>query len=272
MAKPEGEIDDGNEGGSGAPERWAIMSLGEGFRAYDSSANYSHSWHCASTLDTLLHIAKQSGFSITLLFNLYFYARWRARNTPAPLDFRRSKFVWELSVGLAEAVGYLQPRHEHDKPVLIPRDVWKHGTLDWTRAELVGSGFSFTYVQVLMPFSSVLVADNSYIMKLVPLLAHFEPTETRRNYLGLAAETIQNDAQEKSQPRMKDGRPTHKDAIIQAFHETKINSAWKNKQLANAVRVRAKEILDQTGDGGLSDSTILRHIGDEWKKIRDGKS
>lgn len=267
MSNIKGEIEVAKAPASGAFDDWAVTSLQDGFRAHDSSTDSAHSWQCSPTMDTLRQIVRQSGLNITLPINLFFYARWRLSNKPAPLEFRRSKFVWELSVGLAEAIGYLKPRQPNDKPVLIPQNVWAYGDLDWDRAELVGSGFSFTYVRILVPFSSALVADKSYNMEQQPLLARFDPSEERRIRLGLIvgsdadAETSSLDQERNS------GRPSRKEEIVRAFHEVDKDVQWSKKALANAVREQVKSNAESSDETGLSRDSILLHVAELWEEF-----
>ncbi len=268
MFKIKGEVEEANGPSGGTFDDWAVMSLRDGFRAYDASADYSHSWQCSSTMDALRRIVLQSGLNITLPTNLFFYARWRFSNKPVPLEFRRSKFVWELSVGLAEAIGHLKPRQPNDKPVLIPQDVWAHGDLDWDRAELVGSGFSFANVRVLMPISSVLVADHSYNMEHQPLLARIEPSEERRVRLGLVVGS-EVDAETGSGDQQRNfGRPSRKEEVVRAFHQLDKDLTWSKKALAIAIRKQVKLNAESFDETGLSQDSILGHVAELWDEFK----
>ncbi|QPZ89691.1 hypothetical protein [Thioclava electrotropha] len=236
---------------------WGVLPLSEGFRAYETSRNRTDDWRFMSLLDVVRKQFKQNGFHIFTLRNTARYVRLRLRRQIDPLDAMRISFVWELSVGLADAIGYFLPRSADDNPVLIPKESWKHGTFDWDKAELTGSGFIFADVRVLMPHSSWLVKDHSYDVETLPALKTFPPSDEHRKALGIPATSGANSSQ--SEPERL-GRPSYRAQIEQAYFELSVRDGLPEKELIYEIRERVKEHTGQTTDKGLGDSAIRKHI------------
>jgi hypothetical protein len=248
------------------------LSLEEGFLAYECSKDRFGDWRLLTFSEVCRQELRANGFHIFTAFNVWSYARFRLHFRRAPLEAMRDQFERELSVGLIEAVGYLLPRSETAKPVLIPRQVWEHGDLDWDRAEVTGAGFSFAGIRILMPLSSALLKSGSYYVLPLPELAIFQPSESRRESLGIPAETLSSDDVGQSGVRRNKGRPTLKDEIIRAYHEIEKNPGWSRKELANAIRQNVQEHLGISDDHGLSEDTILGHVRALWDEFRNRKN
>jgi hypothetical protein len=53
-----------------------------------------------------------------------------------------------IAGGHLKAYGYVIPRNPHDKPVLVPRDVWS-GKIDWSKSSVIGNGLEFAAVRIV---------------------------------------------------------------------------------------------------------------------------
>jgi hypothetical protein len=245
-----------------------VMHLDEGFLAYEVSKDRSGDWRFASLSDVVRREFSWSGLHPVTALNLASYLRFRLSKRDDPIHAMRKRFVYELGVGMIEAIGYVLPRSLSDRPVLIPKQVWEHGELDWNRAEVTGAGFTFTYVRIVMPYESALFKGKGFDIEPMPELGPFALPELQRSALGIAAQS----ASEPPLPKGKPGRPSQKEAIIQAFHEIDKDPSWQHKPLANAVRVRAQEILGKSDDDGLSQKTIMGHVKPLWDEFRERKT
>lgn len=249
-----------------------VMSLADGFKTHEFTKDRTGDWRFSSLGDVAREEFRSTGFHYVTALNIVSFLKFRGRNRPDVLEEMRTRFVYELSVGLVEAVGYLLPRAERDKPVLIPKQVWEHGHLDWDRAEIAGAGFKFTYVRILMPYASALLKGSSYHIEPMPELAQFVPSEEQRLALDLPSGLPKASPVDPNKAKRRPGRTSHRTAIIQAFDEINKDPTWQNKPLVNAVRTRAKEILGQAGDENLSHDTIITHVGPLWDEFRARKN
>jgi len=234
-------------------ECWA-MSLGEGFRVFELSKDRSRDWRFMSLRDVLHDELRMSGLHPVTMVNVLSYLRFRFLSRRDDLmGMMRRRFVYELGVGLIEAIGYQLPRAESDKPVLIPQSTWKLGNLDWERAEVSGAGFTFADIRILMPRPSALIKEGSWQLDPVPELRAFEPSEERRLHLGLMARSIIT-------PKERVGRPSHKDAIERAYEELKPHDGLTDKELFHRIREHVQRSKGLTDVKGLGDSAIQKHV------------
>jgi len=118
-----------------------------------------------------------------------------------------------------------------------------------------------------MPFSSGLLRDTDFIVWPLPELGHFYPSEEQRLRICIPD----------SQPAKLDGaqsgigRPSHRDAIRQAYEALKRNG-FANKQLYAAIRDSVKQANNLNTDEGLGDSTIEKHVIEFRKEERHRKN
>ncbi|UWQ95545.1 hypothetical protein K3728_18075 [Rhodobacteraceae bacterium M385] len=250
---------------------WMVMSLEDGFHAYDKTSGLK--WPPeGSTSGVEVRQTWRDGWNAPPQEKRGFWLdKLRAKPQMTEQEYRRAHFVRLLSVGQAEAIGFLLPRSEGDRAVLIPQEVWEKCTLDWDTRNLSGAGFDFAHVQILMPEHSVLLKNGVYIPQPLPPLAVFEPSEARRLSLGLPSDGPAYSSTEPETTQKSLGRPTLKSAVIQAFEEIEKDPTWQQKQLSNAIRDRVKSNLGVASDDGLSIGAIMGHVRPLWNEFRGRK-
>lgn len=253
---------------------YCVLTLDDGYRAFvwhqnslapfnpKSSTFFRRQWTAFRT----------EGLSFETLVNAWFDLHWSLTYRGDWDAFLRHRFVHDLRYGMTVAIGYLLPRADDSRPVVIPRDVWVNPDFSWEHANVSGAGFEFAHVRIVMHerYEELHHADVS--PEPLPDLAPFQPSDEVRIRWEIPASQLFTVEQTETKTEVKFGCPTREQAIIQAYHDISKEKDWKNKQLADAVRQRAKEILSQTSENGLSDATILRHVRKPWQAYRDGKS
>lgn len=238
-----------NNGRSSLFSDCAVMSLSDGFLAYEASKDRSHDWRFSNFYDVAREEFRSSGFHLFTVLNIASYLRFRRRYSDDPILAMRERFEYELSVGMVEAIGYPLPRQESHKPVLIPHEVWKHCVFDWDRAEVEGAGFKFTYIRILMPYSSALLKDTSFNLEPLPDLGVFAPSDAQRKALGLEAIKTRRTT-----------KTTYREQILRAFEELGDDGSRTDQQLAHEIRKLVKQWEGLTSDKSLGDDAILKHI------------
>lgn len=246
-----------------------VMSLENGFYAYERSRDRSRDWPFINLRRAILNECASNGFSSATAYNIGQLLRRHFRKTKGPLEIMRGTFQRELSGGLAEAIGYQLPRKPDDRPVFIPQEVWKYGVLDWDRAQVSGVGFELAHIKVVMPFSSYLVKDGGDEIEPMPLLSKFYPSEVQRKRWGLKAETDGQAVLAVSKTR---GRPSYGDDIREAYDEIPDHSVLTNQQLFNEIRERVMRKHKTDDAAGLGDSTIQKHVTRFRRERRDRKN
>ena len=184
------------------------------------------------------------------------------------------RFLHELRFRMLPAIGYLMPRAEGSRPVVIPNEVWQNADHDFMRGMVSGAGLSFAHVQIVMmgSFPEAHETDCFYPDPL-PVLDRFAPSEDLRLLWKIPATDppqaqpkLQPDHPEpaRNQPPAPSGRPSYRVQTIAAFHAISKNPHWKNKQLAGAIREYVLQQLHQTDETGLGDDTILKLVRPLW--------
>lgn len=248
---------------------WMVMSLEEGFHAYDKTSGLK--WPPErSTAGVNFHHVWRDGWNAPPAKK---QGSWLSRLVPQPREtereYREAHFEWVLATGQAEAIGYRLPRRETDRPVLIPEEAWEKCRLCWKTATLSGGGFEFGHVRILMPERSALLKNGLYFLDQIPPLERFEPSEADRIRKGIpvALEIDGPLAAQNNQP----GRPSNKAAILDAFSAIEKNPNWNQKELTNSVREHVLAEHGLQSDDGLSHKTIMRHVEDLWSDFKGQK-
>lgn len=248
---------------------WMVMSLEEGFHAYDKTSGLE--WPPErSTAGVEVHHVWRDGWNAPAEERR---GSWlhkpRAKPQVTEREYRRAHFVWILSGGQAEAIGYLLPRNEKARAVLIPKEAWVKCNLCWDTGTLSGAGFEFAHVRVLMPERSFLLKNGLYVLQLMPSLDRFEPSESERlsKRITISSDTTASQAAQPSPP----GRPSMKNAILDAFGSIDKDPNWTHKELCNAISVHVKAENALPSDHGLGHKTIMRHVGNMWSDFRGQK-
>lgn len=245
---------------------WLVMSLEDGFHAYDKTSGLKWPPEGSTSGLEVRQVWRDGWNAPPEEKRGSWLEKLRAKPQVTEREYRRAYFVWLLSVGQAEAIGFLLPRSEGDRAVLIPREVWEKCALDWDTRNLSGAGFDFAHVQILMPEHSVLLKNGVYIPQPLPPLAVFENSEAERLSKGI---TVSPDVAVSEIPQPSSpGRPSHQEAIISAFHAIDKDPNWPHKELSNAIRERVKAETGVQSETGLGHKTIMRHVGELWKEFR----
>lgn len=247
-------------------DKWMVMSLADGFHAYDETSGLK--WPPeGSTAGVDVHHVWDDGWNTPPEERRSSWLdKFRAKPQMTEREYRRAHFVWNLSVGQAEAIGYLLPRQENDRAVLIPRETWIYGNLHWDTGTLSGAGFEFAHVRILMPEGSYLLKNGIYFLQPLPLLAPFEPSEAERLTKGIpiSPDTTGSTAAQPS----PSGRPSKQIAIQDAFHAIDKDLNWTQKMLCNAICEYVKAVTGQQSNEGLTQKTIMRHVDKLWSDFK----
>ena len=246
-----------------------VMSLEDGFHAYDTSSGLK--WHPEGSTAGIdvRHVWRDGWNALPEERRGSWLDKFGAKPHVTEREYRRTHFVWSLSVGQAEAIGYLLPRHENDRAVLIPREVWVNCNFNWDTGTIFGAGFEFAHVRILMPEGSYLLKNGIYSLQPLPLLSPVEPSEAERLTRGIP---ISSDAAiSTSAEPSPSGRPSKQDAILDAFQEIGKDPNWTQKELCNAIRYHVKTKTGQVSDQGLGQKTIMRHVGKLWSDFKGQK-
>lgn len=241
---------------------WMVMSLEEGFHAYDTTSGLKWPPERSASGIGVHHVWRDGWNAPPEKQGASWLSIFRTKRQVTEQDYRRAHFVWILSTGQAEAIGYLLPRHEHDRAVLIPQEAWVNCNLDWDTGRLSGAGFEFAHVRVLMPDRSFLLKNGIYFPEPLPPLAPFEPSEAQRLLRGIPVSS-NSGSSHASQPSPP-GRPTLQNAIVDAFGSVDKDPNWTQKELCNAIRAHVKAAHGLLSDKGLGQKTIMRHVGRLW--------
>ena len=239
---------------------WGVLTLADGFRVFELSKVRSGDWRFMSLRDVLADEYRSSGIHLVTFLNVASYLRFRRRNQEDVQVSMRRRFVYELGVGLVEAIGYLAPRAEQDKPVLIPRRVWQIGHLNWEQAQFEGAGLTFVDVRIPIPFSSALLDDATVPVEPIPELRPFTDSDERRQWLGLPVSAAARLVESITLAAKRMGRPSHRAAIECAYEALKPHDGLADKELFHRIREHVKCAEGLNNDKGLGDSAIQKHV------------
>ncbi len=190
----------------------------------------------------------------------------------------RTGLIRELSVGSLVAIGYLAPRSVSDRPVVIPSEYWLNANPNFSENTLSAAGFDFVHVQIVFRNHTgfpEIQHVNGWAARPLPELSVFGPSEHTRQDWGLPTveasicddQPSDESAQELSTKR-KMGRPSLKNDILAAFDAIEKNAGWSEKQLADAVRQRVKEVTGKPNDNGLGFDAVMKHLRPLWQDFK----